>query len=131
MIVAWHEMPGHCPRRSRPVGYGLIVIAAGLPSRKGVSFRLKTTGAFEERHYIRGASHTAPYGMDRYGTDFHALRARLLSCRPSGTKTMNGRRAGAYGWGSRASRRLPSAGWGEVLRRRQLEIQSQLYCARL
>jgi hypothetical protein len=93
MIVARHEVPGKAsPQKNRPVGYGpigrsnpMVLLEA---ERQIFKFEL---GSFILRHRIGARTcthHTVPYGTALLGVVvFQALRARLRSPCPSGTKT--------------------------------------------
>ena len=95
-IVAWHEVPGTAPPKSRPVGYGLIragvrtdSIGSDEISNTKYIASLKKHGTHLRRKIPLGLAapdHTVPDGTVLSRTLSKALRARLRSCCPSGTK---------------------------------------------
>ena len=113
MIVAWHEVPGSAPpRKSRPVGYGMIRVGmltdskiggenfeCGIAKQKwkwslnafqeGYLAFLKKRDAYFDVKYLRDQLRPIiryPPGRFFAGTLSQALRARLRSGCPSGTK---------------------------------------------
>ena len=84
--VAWHEVPGIvAPSESVPEGrYDWWLIRARQIFVASVSSHLEDHRTL----YITGVTfdHTVPKGTDRFGCIFQALRARLPSFRPSGTR---------------------------------------------
>jgi hypothetical protein len=81
------------PQKSRPVGYGLI--RAGVRTDSMIDWpSLKNTAHLSTRNTsgIRSVpDHTVPYATGRsFGVGlFQALRARLRSCSPSGTRLLS------------------------------------------
>jgi hypothetical protein len=91
MIVAWHEVPGKLAERIRPVGYGMISVLNRIRSSRPIRYRTPRArysllAGQRAILWTIASHHTVPYGTGS-GVDFtQALRARLLSFSPSGTK---------------------------------------------
>jgi hypothetical protein len=86
MKVARHEVPGIDPTKIRPEGYGLnsvsrFHIGRPFPNLHTAKKTMGTEAA------VRVVDHIVPYGTDPCVRISQALRARLRSCSPSGTKT--------------------------------------------
>jgi hypothetical protein len=85
MIVAWHEVAGKC-RLGRPVGNSAKDFASATPAKKSSQ---KPPGVcLKDIFYVAEPYHTVPYGTDHGVARIQALRARLLSPVPYGTKSL-------------------------------------------
>ncbi|HXM03877.1 MAG TPA: hypothetical protein VN939_14800 [Chthoniobacterales bacterium] len=95
MKVAWHEVPGRVVSLVRPVGHGMIRSGRmPLLSKDGVHTSVQKPSR-PARHALSPApnwiqtearNHTVPYGTDFSRDHFQALRARLPSSSPFGTR---------------------------------------------
>ena len=89
MIVARHKVPGTAPpQESRPVGYGMIVQVYASIRTFEAAFLRRHDAHFGEKYLWDRLRPIIPYPPGRLlgMASSQALRARLRSCCPSGTK---------------------------------------------
>lgn len=81
MIVAWHEVPGKVCTTNRPVGYGVIgwLVRVRIRARCFITHPRKGVNTTESPSYRTLRDGTLSHW-------FQALRARLISSSPCGTK---------------------------------------------